>query len=169
MQRGQATIGSRRILVAIGGYIAANLAIPLAGVVLGLAFAALAAVPVVITGLAKGDFVPTDLSVATLPLYFSFLGVLWSLPAMPGVLAALPFIVFGEIKGIRRVAYYGLVGALAAAGGRAVMAYVLGHGHLVLETSGILLLPAAVFGMIAGAIYWRFVGRNAGGQTAASA
>jgi len=137
--------------------------------VLGLAFAALAAVPLVITGLARGDFVPTDLSVATLPLYFSFIGVLWSLPAMPGVFAALPFIVFGEIKGIRKVAYYGLVGALAAAGGRAVMAYVLGHWHLVLEAPGILLLPSAVFGMIAGAIYWRFVGRNAGGQTAASA
>ena len=169
MQRGKATIGSRRILVATGGYIAANLAIPLTGVVLGLAFAALAAVPLVITGLARGDFVPTDLSVATLPLYFSFIGVLWSLPAMPGVFAALPFIVFGEIKGIRKVAYYGLVGALAAAGGRAVMAYVLGHWHLVLEAPGILLLPSAVFGMIAGAIYWRFVGRNAGGQTAASA
>jgi len=169
MQRRQATIGSRRILVAIGGYIAASLAIPLTGVVLGLAFTVIAAVPVVITGLAKGDFVPTDLSVATLPLYFSFLGVLWSAPAMPGVLAALPFIVFGEIKRIRTGAYYVLVGALAAAGGRAVLAYVLGHWDQVFQTSGVMLIPSALFGMIAGAIYWRFVGRNAGGQTAASA
>ena len=169
MQRGQATIGSRRILIAIGGYIVASLVIPLAGVLLGLAFAALAAVPVIVTGLAKGDFVPTDLSVATLPLYFSFLGVLWSLPAMPGVLAALPFIVLGEIKGIRKIAYYGLVGALAAAGGRAVMAYVLGHWDQVFQTSGVMLIPSALFGLITGVIYWRLVGRNSGAQTGASA
>jgi hypothetical protein len=130
---------------------------------LGLACTVLAAVFVVIARLAKGDFVPTDLSVATLPLYFSLLGILWALPAMPGVPAALPFIVFGEIKGIRGGVYYGLVGALTAAVGRAVAAYVLGNWDQVFQTSGVMLIPSALFGLITGVIYWRLVGRNAGG------
>jgi|GEM_PF-4929231 len=162
-------MGSRRILIAIGGYITANLAIPLTGVVLGLAFAVLAAAFVVITGLAKGDYVPADVSPATLPLYFGFLGVLWALPAMPGVILALPFIVFGEIKGIRNGAYYLLVGGLAAAAGWKIAVYVLWHWGLLAHPAGTMLIPAGLFGMIAGVIYWRFVGRNAGDQTVARA
>ena len=124
---------------------------------------------VVISGLAKGNFVPTDLSVATLPLYYSLVGILWAVPAMPGVPAALPFIVFGEIRGIRGGTYYGLVGALTAAVGRTVLAYVLGHWDVVFQSSGLMLIPSALFGLITGIIYWRLVGRNAGGQTAAKA
>jgi hypothetical protein len=88
---------------------------------------------------------------------------------MPGVPLALPFIVFGEIRGIRRGSYYGLVGALTAAVGRAVLAYVLGHWDVVFQSAGLMLIPAALFGLITGIIYWRLVGRHAGGQTAAKA
>jgi hypothetical protein len=88
---------------------------------------------------------------------------------MPGVILALPFIVLGEIRGLRKVAYYGLVGGLAAAAGRVVVAYYLGHWEQLRQSAGIMLIPATLFGLITGAIYWRFVGRNAGRHTASSA
>lgn len=96
-----------------------------------------------------------------LPLYFGALGIFSAIPAMPGVLLALPSIVFGEMKGIRGAAYYVLTGGVAAAVGRAVAAYVLGYGAL-LEGAGLMLIVPALYGAITGAIYWRFVGRSAG-------
>lgn len=162
-------IRSRPILVAIGGYIAASLAIPFVGALLGLALAILAAVLIAVAGVAKAELDPGRLSLAMLPLYYGSLGIIWSLPAMPGVILALPFIVLGEIRGVRNVAYYGLVGGLAAAAGRVVVAYYLGHWEQLRQSAGTMLIPATLFGLITGAIYWRFVGRNARRHTASSA